>query len=105
MYENMLPIGSVVALGGGEKRLMVVGRIQKMQGDDTIYDYVGCPYPEGVVSANAFAFFNRDDIERVYFIGFQDPEALELSARLAALGELYVNEEGQIVEREAKAEE
>ena len=41
----------------------------------------------------------------MYFIGFQDPEALELSARLAALGELYVNEEGQIVEREAKAEE
>ena len=38
MYENMLRIGSVVALGGGEERLMVVGRIQKMQGDDTIYD-------------------------------------------------------------------
>lgn len=103
MYENMLPIGSVVLLEGGQRRLMVVGRIHKMRDDDTIYDYIGCPYPEGVVG-DSYAFFNRDDIERVYFIGFQDSESLEYSARLAALGELYVDEDGHIQERKAEDE-
>ena len=105
MYESLLPVGSVVLLKGASKRVVIIGRIQVMSGDPTVYDYVSCPFPEGLVDTNELFFFNRDDVERVYFIGFQDQEELQFRAeRLAPLGELYVDEDGQIAER-ARPEE
>ena len=49
MFERTLPIGSVVSLYGGEKRLMILGYVKYLQGDDSgkVYDYCGCTYPEG----------------------------------------------------------
>ena len=44
MYKNLLPIGSVVLLKGGEKRLMICGRIQTRAGSDKVYDY-SAPLP------------------------------------------------------------
>ena len=104
MYGDLLPIGSVVLLKGANKRVMILSRIQAPADTGVIYDYASCPYPEGIVDPENIIFFNRDDIERVYFIGFQDPEELQYREQvLAPLGELYVNEDGQIVEREAEA--
>ena len=104
MYENLLPVGSVVLLRGANKRLMVAGRIQVRTGDQTVYDYVGLPYPEGLVDTDQLFFFNQDDIERTYFIGFQDPEELRYREEvLAPLGELTLDENGQIVEADAPA--
>ena len=100
MYENLLPVGSVVLLKGGEKRIMICGRIQTKAGEDEIYDYVACYYPEGIVDPNNMFFFNRDAIESVYFIGFQDAEELIYrSDVLGKLGELEVRD-GQIVPKE-----
>ena len=99
MYKNLLPIGSVVLLKGGEKRIMICGRIQTKAGEDTIYDYSACYYPEGVLSDEMF-FFNRDQIERVFFIGFQDEEELAFREDiLSQLGELKIKD-GQIVSAE-----
>ena len=104
MYGDLLPIGSVVLLKGANKRVMILSRIQAPADTGDIYDYASCPYPEGIVDPENIIFFNRDDIERVYFIGFQDPEELRYREQvLASLGELYVNEDGQIVERQAGA--
>ena len=76
MYKDLLPIGSVVLLKGGEKRLMICGRIQAKRGDDNIYDYSACYYPEGIIDSTSMYFFNRDSIDRVFFIGFQDLEEI-----------------------------
>lgn len=99
MYKDLLPIGSVVLLKGGNKRLMICGRIQTRQGEDTIYDYCGCYYPEGIEPSNMF-FFNRDAIETIFFIGFQDVEEIALREEIfGKLGELEVVD-GQIVSKE-----
>lgn len=99
MYKDLLPIGSVVLLKEGNKRVMICGRIQTRKGDDTIYDYVACYYPEGLEAQNMF-FFNRDAIDTIFFIGFQDREELELRENVfAKLGELKV-ENGQIVQKD-----
>lgn len=99
MYKNMLPIGSVVLLKEGEKRLMITGRVLTKAGDDTIYDYAGCYYPEGIGGANSTFFFNRDAIARLYFVGFQDSEELTMRRNvLDTLGELEVRD-GQIVSK------
>ena len=76
MYKNMLPIGSVVRIEGAVRKLMVIGRIATTEDEDMIYDYIGTPYPEGVSASDEMFFFNRDQIEELFFIGFQDPEAL-----------------------------
>ena len=52
MYKNLLPIGSVVLLKGGEKRVMICGRIQAKSGENTIYDYSACYYPEGILNSD-----------------------------------------------------
>lgn len=100
MYKNMLPIGSVVLLKGGDKKIMICGRIQAKDGEDAIYDYSACYYPEGIVDASSMFFFNRDAIETVYFLGFQDKEELDFRSKvLDNLGELEIRD-GTIVTKE-----
>ena len=100
MYENLLPVGSVVTLKGSPKRVMVIGRIQAMAGRQEVFDYAACYYPEGLLDSDSLIFFNRDQIDLLYFVGFQDPEELQFRAEvLAPLGEIYYNEAGEIVER------
>ena len=99
MYEDLLPIGSVVLLEGGNKRLMITGRIQARKGDKTVYDYSACLFPEGLIDPQGLYFFNRDAITTIFFIGLQDREEMEFrSEYLADLGELYVTDEGDIRE-------
>ncbi len=99
MYKNMLPIGSVVKTIGAKRKLMVIGRILTTEENDKIYDYVGVPYPEGVGASDQMYFFDRDQVEELLFIGFQDPEALEFQREvLDNLNELAI-ENGEIVEK------
>ncbi len=100
MYKDLLPIGSVVLLKGGEKRVMICGRIQAKSGDEKIYDYSACYYPEGIINPTSMFFFDRDAIDRVFFIGFQDGEELAYREEvLGVLGELELRD-GVIVEKE-----
>ena len=49
-YQKYLPIGSVVILKNGRKRLMITGYAQvDLEKKDKIYDYCSCLYPEGVI--------------------------------------------------------
>jgi len=97
MYKNLLPIGSVVLIKGGNKRVMICSRIQTRTGEAKIYDYSGCYYPEGIIDPNEVFFFNHDSIDITYFIGFQDTEELEFRHNiLDKLGELEVKD-GRIV--------
>ncbi|MBQ4233249.1 MAG: DUF4176 domain-containing protein [Lachnospiraceae bacterium] len=97
MYKNLLPIGSVVKLTQGERLVMICGRIVVPENSTDIYDYIGCLYPEGVVGENEMMFFNRDSIETLHFIGFQDTQELTYRSEiLDELGELAVVD-GEIV--------
>ena len=97
MYKNLLPIGSVVLLRGGEKRLMICGRIQTRAGSDKVYDYSACLYPEGITGPAGMYFFDREAVETVFFIGFQDKEELDWRANVPdRLGEEEVRD-GKIV--------
>ena len=102
MYRDLLPIGSIVTLKDvdEEAKFMTIGRlaVKNGGGDDTIYDYMAVPYPTGLED-NELYFFNRDDISRTYFIGYQDQDELNFRSEfLDQLGELMVYN-GEIVER------
>jgi len=75
MYDYLLPIGSVVLLKGGIKKLMITGVCQTNTTDPTVlYDYVAVLYPEGQLASNANFMFNHDRISDVIFTGYINPE-------------------------------
>ncbi len=102
MYKDLMPIGSIVRLIGGTHRVMICGRIVCKAGEDKVYDYVACLYPEGMTNSEEMFFFNRDAIEAVFFIGFQDEDELKFRQALNQLGELEAVD-GKIVKKAANA--
>ncbi len=85
MENNMqfLPIGTVVLLKGGKKRVMVTGFcVVSEEKKDTAYDYCGCAYPEGVISSKQTLLFNNNQIEKIYYMGYSDAEEKEFKQKL-----------------------
>ena len=75
MFNNLLPIGSVVLLKNGIKKIMIVGiKPIKNDGTEEMFDYIGVLYPEGYISNEINFLFNRDDICDVIFKGYENPE-------------------------------
>ncbi|UOY91676.1 DUF4176 domain-containing protein [Ectobacillus sp. JY-23] len=74
MEQTLLPIGSVVLLKQGTKKLMIYGRKQELASDQIIYDYVGCLYPEGYLNPDYTYVFNHGDIAAVIFMGYKDED-------------------------------
>lgn len=85
--NKFLPIGTVVMLKDGKKRVMITGFLS-MAGEENnkkVYDYSGCIYPEGFLSSNQVCLFDHEQIETVYFKGFVDPEETSFKVKLNEL--------------------
>ena len=91
MPKTMLPIGSVVLLKHGDKRLMITGRYTGVEGG-SVNDYSGVPYPEGINGSHVI-FFQESAIENVFALGFQDAEEEAYKAKVLRDGEELFNEE------------
>lgn len=86
--KDLLPIGSIVLLKEGEKRLMINGIMQNDAGGTRqSYDYLGILYPEGHIGEGFQYLFNHEDIDNIVFRGYEDEERAEFLAKLAALYE------------------
>lgn len=83
MKSTYLPIGSVVLLKNGKKRVMIYGRRVRANGEDKVFDYLGCLYPEGALNSKDVVLFDHEQIQMVYFIGFQDLEEIALRQVIA----------------------
>ncbi|MBQ1931292.1 MAG: DUF4176 domain-containing protein [Lachnospiraceae bacterium] len=66
--SNLLPIGSVITVKEANKKMMIIGILQKSK--DTKYDYMAVLYPEGYLTQKQIYLFNHEDIEEVHFLGF-----------------------------------
>lgn len=89
MYiKELLPIGTVVLLKDGEKRLMISGIKQTdVDGNGQEYDYLGILYPEGHIGESFQYLFNHGDIKEIVFRGYEDEERVEFLEKLSALYE------------------
>ncbi|MDH4421992.1 MULTISPECIES: DUF4176 domain-containing protein [Bacillus] len=75
MNSQLFPIGSIVILKEGTKKLMIFGRKQQVETDEIRkFDYMGCPYPEGYMNPDFTYLFNHDDIQEVVSTGYEDQE-------------------------------
>ena len=73
--NSFLPLGSVVILKNGERKIMIVGRGALYNNEGTIgyFEYSGCLYPVGQTDQQTL-FFNSEDIGQVIFKGYTDDE-------------------------------
>ena len=84
--SDLLPIGSIVLLRDGEKRLMIIGVMQNdAGGTGNIYDYLGILYPEGHIGEGFQYLFNHEDIVEIIFRGYEDNERKEFLTKLSPL--------------------
>lgn len=72
--EEYLPIGTVVTVGDGTKKLMIIGLLQTKAENNQIYDYSAVLYPEGYISPNETYLFNKNQISRIYYLGYVSQE-------------------------------
>lgn len=74
-HTDYLPLGSIVILKGGVKKLMIIARglAVKIDGEEKFFDYGGVPYPEGL-SGDRAAYFNHDGIVKIVFEGYKDDD-------------------------------
>jgi hypothetical protein len=71
----MLPIGSVVYLKEGTKKIMILNRgpLVVIDKKTQMFDYSGCVYPTGLVQDQVL-YFNQKNIDKVLFKGFVDED-------------------------------
>lgn len=78
MRDKFLPIGSVVLLKGGTKKVMVTGFCSIAEDNRTkVYDYSGCIYPEGYLNSNQICLFDHEQIDEIFYVGYEDDEEKE----------------------------
>lgn len=84
--EKYLPIGTVVLLKGGKKRVMIMGFCAVEENNkEKVWDYSACLYPEGVLSSTQSCLFNHDQIEKIYHLGLIDMDEIGFKQGLKSL--------------------
>lgn len=76
--QKYLPIGSIVLLMNGTKKVMIIGYKPKTidnNGNEIEFDYSGCIYPEGMLSSDQVLLFNQQQIDKLFFKGFENEES------------------------------
>lgn len=92
--EKYLPVGSVVLLQNGRKRVMINGFCtMDASKPDKVYDYSGVLYPEGSLSSDQTLLFDHSQIVRIDHIGLEDQEEREFKVKLAQI--VAANQAGQ----------
>ena len=92
MNTRYLPIGSIVLLRGGAKKLMVVGYFG-INPDGEQVDYMGVVYPEGYLDYKEVIGFNRVEVQEILFEGYKDIEQNNLFVQLDAYANGNVTEQ------------
>jgi len=75
--SDLLPLGSIVTLKDGEKKLMIYGRGQIAPSTMQGFDYIACLWPEGNLDEEFMYLFNHQDIDEVFHHGYADAEDAE----------------------------
>ena len=81
--NELLPIGSVVLLKNGTKKVMITGFYTVSEKNpNEVYDYIGCLYPEGIISSDKNLLFNHEQIANIYYNGYVNEEEKEFKQKL-----------------------
>jgi hypothetical protein len=81
--NKLLPVGTVVLLKNANTELMILGYKPKIETDqgDKNPDYVACQL-RGIKGLKSYRFFNKEDIDKVVFLGYADNDFFNLAMML-----------------------
>lgn len=91
VVDKYLPIGSVVLLRGGKKRVMITGYFIGTSDSNKVYDYGGCYYPEGNLDSNGAFIFDHEKIDKIYHVGYIDDESIKFRDMLNGIDKNHLN--------------
>lgn len=102
--EKYLPIGSVVLMKGAKKRAMITGyAVKSPESGDKLWDYIGCLYPEGMVTPDKNLLFDHENIDKIFAVGYSDEEQKNFIQLLNKATKLHTNrEQKEAVKEESK---
>ena len=84
--EKYLPVGTVVLLKNGSKRIMINGFCTMDSNQpERVYDYSGVLFPEGSLSSDQTLLFDHNQIIRIDHMGLEDNEEKEFKIKLVEL--------------------
>ena len=90
MINKDLPIGTVVLLRGGLKKVMITGYSSVSREDsEKVYDYNGCIFPEGLME-NIYCLFDASQIEDVLYMGLESEEKVNHINKLYEINIFYI---------------
>lgn len=88
-FKKYLPLGSVVLMRDAKKRVMITGyAVTSPDSGDKVWDYIGCLYPEGMVSPNKNLLFDHSQINKIFAVGYSDDEQKRFMSVLNKADEL-----------------
>ena len=76
--HDWLPIGSVIHLEGRDGLLMVIACMVGEESTGRLWDYAAVPYPEGVTGPGQDVMFDKDAIDGLFAVGFQNADGERL---------------------------
>ena len=83
--SEYLPIGTVVTVGNESKKMMIIGLLQVKSENNEVYDYSGVLYPEGYLGPSETYLFNKEQISRIYHLGYTSQEQTDHNKKLEDL--------------------
>ena len=78
MKEKYLPIGTVVTLKEGTKKIMIIG-FCPINDKKEMFDYTGCPFPEGIIAPDKVVAFNHTSIKEIFHMGIENDETIKFN--------------------------
>ena len=86
MKEKFLPIGTVVLLKEGTKKVMITSFMIFTSGENgeekKMFDYGACPFPEGIIDSSYAVGFNHDQIDQIVHLGLVDEDEVHFNTLL-----------------------
>ncbi len=84
--KELLPVGSIILLEGASKKTVIMGILQKNEEQpDTVYDYLGVPYPEGYMGPGSSYLFQHEHIAEVIARGYEDEDRDKMMALVSTV--------------------
>lgn len=100
-FKKYLPLGSVVLMKDAKKRVMVTGYcVKSPDSGEKIWDYIGCLWPEGMITPDKNLLFDHKDIARIFAIGYSDDEQKRFMSVLDKATQLHEQRENKLGEQQ-----
>lgn len=94
--KDWLPIGSVVHVEGRSGLLMTIACMVGDEETGMLWDYAALPYPQGLTGPAGNVLFDKESIDGVFGLGFQNEDGEHMQELLLQAQEAFEEEKRKV---------